>query len=132
MNIGVRIYFKILKRMIRMWAFMTTGTQDFLEKLMERHPSIRHYFMKDGANTLVYYEDTKKKSIFVSGRRFEILYKKADIWNLGFIAMEHIPVDKQSAQLFESRFEEHFSILNDLGELLSARLLKDRKRGLYV
>jgi len=60
-----------------MYAFMTTGTSHFLKKITDKHPNIDFYFMRSGTSTLVYYENTKKKSIFVSGRTFSVYISPA-------------------------------------------------------
>lgn len=115
-----------------MWAFVTTGTKEFLEKLMERHTNVEHLFMQDHATTLVYYESKRKRSIFASGRRFEVLYEKNELWHLGYVVMQHLPVDKQAATLFLNEFEKHKRQLNETGSLLAARLLKEHRKNTYV
>src|SRR5699024_7564736 len=94
---------KIKEGGIIMWAYMTTGTTHFLKSIVDTHPDKNFYFMKSGGSTLVYYEDSRKKGIFVSGRSYDILYSFGTIHLTGFAVMQHIPVMAEEAPVFEER-----------------------------
>lgn len=115
-----------------MYAFTTTGTTEFLEKLMLRHPKIVYKLMRGNNTTLVYYEGSKKRSIFASGTGYEILFQHKPIWEFGFVAMEHIPVLEESIPLFEGNFAREYDAIKNIPTLLSARLLKEIKSTNYL
>lgn len=115
-----------------MYAYTTTGTADFLEKLMSRHPEIDCRFMSGDNTTLVYYEDTAAKSIFESGKSYQILYEYKPIWNYGFVVAEHIPVIVETTPVFEGNFSSQHAALENTPTLLSARLLKESNSNQYV
>lgn len=115
-----------------MWTFMTTGTSDFLEKIMLRYPKTDFRLMKSGTTTLIYYEDSKNKSIFAAGRQFENLYEYQAVRQFGFIAMENIPVLKEAVPVFEEKFKNNELALEKVSTLLSARLMKEHRENNYI
>src|SRR5699024_12286421 len=84
-----------------MYGFMTTGTAAFLHQLMEKQPKKEFQFMRSGTKALLYYEDTKKKSIFVSVRSGEILFNTSLFASKGFVVIYHIPVPHEETAVFE-------------------------------
>lgn len=115
-----------------MWTFMTTGTNDFLEKLILRHPETDFRLMRSSQTTLVYYEDEKKKSIFAAGRKFENLYEYQTVRQFGFIVMEDIPVLKEAIPVFEEDFQNNQTALEKVSTLISARLMKEHRENNYI
>lgn len=99
---------------------------------MEKYPHMTYQLMRNEATTLAYYESDKKKPIFAAGKRYEILHKWHDVWNFGFVVMEHIPVLKDAIPGFEKNFTEAFARIEEIPSLLSARLLKEHKKQTYV
>src|SRR5690625_5024649 len=115
-----------------MYAFMTTGTTHFLKKLTDQHSDSPFFYMRSGASTLVYYESTKKKGIFVSGRSYSILHSFGLISKKGFVVMQSIPVTEDGMKVFEERARKQFSIVEKTNGLVAARLLKQRKGRQYI
>ncbi|MEI3607828.1 antibiotic biosynthesis monooxygenase [Pseudogracilibacillus sp. SE30717A] len=115
-----------------MWAFMTTGTTNVLKNITDSHPNIDFYFMKKAGSTLVYYEDNRKKGVFVSGRNFEILETYGALDKTGFVHMENIPVMEDGAAVFEDQVKKRLPLLEHTDGLNAARLLKQKKSNQYV
>lgn len=115
-----------------MWAFMTTGTTQVLKKIADSHPKINFYFMKKAGTTLAYYENNRKKGVFVSGRSFEVQAKYGDVNKEGFVVMENIPVMEDGAAVFEDQVKKRFPSVNNAAGLVAARLLKQNKRNHYI
>jgi len=115
-----------------MRAFMTTGTAHFLKNITDSHPTIDFYFMRSGASTLVYYENMKKKGIFVSGRAFDVLDSYQPMNKKGFIVMENIPVVEDGMDIFEERIKNQFPHIKKVQGIIAARLLKQVKGNTYV
>jgi|SRR5690625_2700240 len=115
-----------------MYMFMTTGTVRFLKTVTERYPKQDFYYMKSGASTLVLYESTKKKSLFVSGRSYEVLHSFKEINKKGFVTMEVIPVMEDSMPVFEERAWKVFPKMERLNGLKAIRFLKQIKSNQYI
>lgn len=115
-----------------MRAFMTTGTAHFLKNVTDSHPTIHFYFMKSGVSTLVYYESEKKKSIFVSGRSYDILANYGFMNKTGFVVMDSVPVMEDGMAVFEERFNKQLPTIQHAKGILAARLLKQVKGNTYI
>jgi len=112
--------------------FMTTGTVQFLKKITKAHPNIDFHFMKSGASTLVLYESTKKKGIFVSGRSFQVLHSYGSVHKKGVVTMDFIPVMEDAMPVFEERTMDILPALENIKGLVSLRFLKQQKSNQYV
>lgn len=115
-----------------MFMFMTTGTFHFLKTVTDKHPKIHFHFMKSGASTLVLYESKKKKSVFVSGRSYEVLHINGDINKKGFVTTEVIPVMEDSMPVFEERTLKLMPKFKSINGLVALRFLKQLKSNQYV
>lgn len=115
-----------------MYAFMTTGTAHFLKNITDKHPTIPFHFMRSGTSTLVYYEDKKKKGIFVSGRTYEILHTFGEINKKGFVVMQVIPVTEDGMKVFEDKSKKLLNIVEKTDGLIAHRLLKQLKGRQYI
>lgn len=115
-----------------MRAFTTSGTLPFLKKLTEAHPKLEFFFMNSGNSWLVYYEQDKKRGIFVSGRTYSILHTYGSIHKKGFVTMEHIPVTDDGIAVFKERFQQIIPVLEKRKGVRAMRLLKQEKKQEYV
>lgn len=115
-----------------MWAFMTTGTARFLKDITDSHPTIDFYFMKRAASTLVYYEDKRKKGVFVSGRSFSILSKYGVLKKEGFVVMNNIPIMEDGSAVFEDQVKKKLPLIENTEGLNAIRLLKQAKKNHYM
>lgn len=88
--------------------------------------------MKSGSSTLVYYEDTHKKGIFVSGRSYEIIHQLSEIEKKGFVVMNHIPVMEEEMSIFEDRTKRKLRALAKHTGLKAVRLLREKKSTKYI
>lgn len=112
-------------------AYMTNGTLDFLRKLPEKHADINFYFMRENASTLVYYEGGKK-SIFASGRSYEIILQQGELRNNGFVVMNNIPVADDGKATFEDKFKQRQQNVDAMPGFQALRLLRPKKGNTYV
>lgn len=115
-----------------MYAFTTSGTLSFLQNLTDAHPRLACFFMNSGNSWLVYYEQEKKKGIFVSGRTYSILHTYGKLEKSGFVTMEHIPVTDDGVDVFKERFQQISSLLEKRKGVQAMRLLKQLKKQEYV
>ncbi len=114
-----------------MKAFMTNGTIDFLLKLDEKYKDIQFYFMTSNSSGLAYYEG-KEKSVFNSGRDYDVLIKKGEILEDGYVVMNNIPVVEDGQASFEARFKEREHDVDMMPGFQAFRFLKPRKGNTYV
>ncbi|RKQ31291.1 antibiotic biosynthesis monooxygenase family protein [Oceanobacillus halophilus] len=112
-----------------MKAYMTNGTLDFLQKIIETHTGITFYLMTNSSGALAYYEE-KKKKIFSSGRTYEILKNEGIMIQEGYIVMQTIPVTDDDQAVFEDRIKNN--LLDKMPGLQAFRFLKPEKGNKYV
>ncbi|CDQ40697.1 hypothetical protein GCM10007111_34060 [Virgibacillus kapii] len=114
-----------------MKAFMTNGTIDFLQKLDDNHPDKRIWIMRSNSGALAYYED-KKKSIFASGREYDIIIENGKIQEEGYVVMNNIPVTEEGQPVFEDRFKNRKHDVEMMPGFQAFRLLKPKKGNTYI
>lgn len=114
-----------------MLAHMTNGTADFLQKLIDKHPDKRIWLMHAESSSLAYYED-QAKSIFVSGRDYDILIKRGEIKAEGYVVMNNIPVTEEGQPVFEHQFQNRRHDIEKMPGFQAFRLLKPKKGNTYV
>src|SRR5690625_4211973 len=115
-----------------MRAFMTTGTTAFLKQLTNDRKENTFYFMKSGMATLVYYEANKKKSIFVSGKTYEVLQQFGTINKTGFVVMNHIPIMEEEMSVFADRTKKQLEQKKHMHGIQAVRLLKEIKSNQFI
>lgn len=116
-----------------MRAFITIGTLNFLKSFIVKHPNINFYFMNNmyENSTLAYYEH-KRKKVFAAGKTYDIIFSIGSLQEKGFIAMETIPVTKDSHPLFEQHIEKQLNTVQLMPNFYAIRLLKLRRRFDYI
>src|SRR5699024_11458411 len=88
--------------------------------------------MRSGTKALLYYEDTKKKSIFVSGRSGEILFNTSLFASKGFVVMYHIPVPQEETAVFEYKIKSRLKHIADHPNVNAIRFLNENKSIYYI
>ncbi len=115
-----------------MYAHMTTGTLSFLQTLVNKHSLIKCLFMQQGLNTSAYYESNNKKTIFSTGRSYEILSSTGEFIDKGYITLDNIPVTEDSIKSFEAQFESNNLPALSMPGFVAYRLLKPIKGNTYT
>lgn len=114
-----------------MKAYMTSGTEDFLVKMVDDHPQLDLFIMSNEASTLIYYED-EQKSIFAAGRGYNILLETGAMEETGFVVMNNIPVSDEGKPVFEANFRKQLQSVEEVPGIQALRLLKPLKGNTYV
>lgn len=112
-------------------AYMTSGTIDFLMKMIDEHPRLSFFIMTGDASPLIYYEH-QQQNIFSAGRAYQILVKAGDIEEKGYVTMNHVPVAEESKPVFENRLTGRKDWLESLANLQALRFLKPFKGNTYI
>ncbi|RLL45024.1 antibiotic biosynthesis monooxygenase [Oceanobacillus piezotolerans] len=113
-----------------MKAYMTKGTVDFLVKLSKKH-ALDIYIMNNNEGGLAYYEDAKK-SIFTTGKDYEIITQNGEMQAEGFVVMNNIPVTDDARAVFEDRFKARRSDVDSMPGFQAFRFLRPLKGNHYV
>ncbi|MUV36580.1 Heme oxygenase (mycobilin-producing) [Lentibacillus sp. JNUCC-1] len=114
-----------------MHAYMTNGTLDFLLNLIDQHPEHHFYYMENNKNVTVYYE-SEDKSVFESGRDYEIIAEEGTLKKQGYVVMNNIPVTEEGRPIFEDRFKKNKKRMEGVPGFSAFRLLRPDKGRTYV
>ncbi|MFC2949974.1 antibiotic biosynthesis monooxygenase family protein [Virgibacillus sediminis] len=114
-----------------MKAYMTLGTRDFLEKLVDKHPDLGLYLMGQGTGTLAYYEN-QNKNVFSAGNEYEIISENGEIEDEGYVVMNNIPVLEDSRDSFEQRFKQRQHGVDSMPGFQAFRFLRPLTGKTYV
>lgn len=112
-------------------AYMTSGTIDFLMKMIDEHPRLSFFIMTGDGSPLIYYEH-QQKNIFSAGRAYQIVIEAGDIEEVGYVTMHHVPVADESKPVFENRLTSRKNQLDSIPGLQAYRLLKPFKGDTYI
>lgn len=110
---------------------MTIGTLDLLKSIDKKHPETDFYYMNSATSTMAYYEG-EGKTIFASGREYEVLITKGQIKEEGFIVMNNIPVTDEGQPVFEDRFKQRQNEVDSMPGFQAFRLLRPTTGNTYV
>lgn len=112
-------------------AYMTIGTQDFLKKLQEKHENIHIYLMNSTSGSLAYYEGSGK-SIFASGKAYDMVLESGQMEEKGYVVMNNIPVTDEGRKPLEERFRERKGTIEQTPGFQAFRFLRPQKGNTYV
>lgn len=115
-----------------MYAYMTTGTIDFMEKVRDKYKNEQMVMMHGGGHTLLLHETDKKKSVFQTPRRYEVVGALGALEEQGFFAMNNIPVSDEGKPIFEHQYKTLGEKLQAVPGFLAFRLLRPIGSDTYV
>src|SRR5690625_5569346 len=110
-----------------MYAHMNRSILSFLEKIVSKHALSNYFFMQQALNTSIYYESNRKKTIFSSGRSYDILFSTGEFIDKGYITLDNIPVTEDSVKIFEAQFKDNNLPAFSMPGFVAYRLLKPLK-----
>ncbi|UFU00505.1 antibiotic biosynthesis monooxygenase [Radiobacillus kanasensis] len=114
-----------------MFAFMTNGTADFLEKYKQKHSDKHILLMQGGGSTVAYYEGTEKK-MFEAPRKFDVVLSTGALKENGFVVMNNIPVTDEGKPVFEDQFHNRASYIESEPGFQAFRLLRPTQGNTYI
>lgn len=88
-----------------MKAFITTGTKNVLQPIIEKHPTIKILKLKAGSELTLYYE-ASHDTLFKSSQSYEILEETNPFIESGFVVMFHTAVLEDKKEVFTKQIEE--------------------------
>lgn len=112
-------------------CYLTSGTPEFMEKLIQNNPKEKIFLLHGKGNSVVVHE-SDKKSIFATPRKFEVIDGGGSFEQRGFWAFHNVPVTDESRPLFEARIVQAIAPLKSDNSLIAYRVLRPIKSEIYV
>jgi len=113
-------------------VYMTFGTHDFLKKLYEKHKGDKNIHLLDGSGTSSLLLETEGKSIFKSGKRYDMIDASGGFEGATFVVMHHIPVSRQDTDLFRYEAKERTGLIQKQPGNKGVRILKEKKEDIFL
>lgn len=115
-----------------MFFYMTSGTPEYMEKMFEKKRAIGLYLLHGQGNSVLFYETDKKKSIFATPRKFEVLDGRGTFEQRGYFAIENIPVADESRLVFEEEVIKSVASLHNDISSIAFRVLRPIKSEIFL
>lgn len=111
--------------------YITSGTSDFMEKLITKFKKEAMYILYGIGETLLLHE-TEKKTVFQTPRKYEVIGKRNEIEQTGFFVLHHIPISDEGRPVFERYFLERIQGIEKKPGFIAFRLLRPKKSETYI
>ena len=83
--------------------YMTSGTGDFLQKLIDKHPN-ENLIRLEGQGKAVVLHETTGKSIFSLPKNYVVADTFGNLQQKGFFAIYHMSIKEDRRDLFKQQF----------------------------
>lgn len=111
--------------------YITSGTPDFMEKLITKNQQEPLILLHGNGNSVVLHE-SHKKSIFAVPRSFEVLDERGLLEQRGFFTFYNMPILSEGRPIFEKTVTEAISSLKNDTTVISYRFLRPIKAETYL
>lgn len=115
-----------------MFFYMTSGTPDFMEKMYADKRDTGLYLLHGQGNSVLFYETEKKKSIFATPRKFEVVAGRGEFEQRGYFAVENIPVADEERGVFETAVTKAVGDLQGDVACIAYRVLRPVKAETFL
>lgn len=109
--------------------YMTTGTRDFLKKAQEKNDEL---ILSHGSGHSVLMHETNGPSVFQTPRSYEVIASVGELEKIGYFVLNNIPVTDEGRPIFEYRFKNNTSKLQDHVGFIAFRLLRPINSDTYI
>lgn len=113
------------------YLYITSGTSDFLLKLLKKHEDQNLSILFSSRDTLLLHE-TDGKSIFQMPRKFEIFDSIGEVPKKGFALFHYIPIFEDHKPVFEHRLMNRPKIVENTHGFKALRVLRQIKNDKYL
>ena len=110
--------------------YVTSGTSDYMEKLIAKHQQEPLILLHGDGNSVVLHE-TEKKSIFAVPRNFEVLDSKGTFEQKGFFTFYNMPIMSDDRPVFEKKVLDVIPSLGTNDAVIAYRFLRPIKAEIY-
>jgi len=111
--------------------YITTGTYDYLKRIVEKYPNEAIVTMVNGEDALLLHE-TNGETVFKEPRKYEVLDSSGEFTNAGFVVMNHIPVTDEGRPLFEHQFKNRPRKVDNEPGFIANRVLRPLSSNTYI
>lgn len=114
-----------------MHIYLTSGTAEFMEQVKNKYRN-EHMILIHGDGNSVLIHETEGKSVFATPRKFEVLDSVNELEERGFFVFNNIPVTDEGRPVFEHRFLNRESTIEDEPGFVAFRLLRPLNGDTYI
>jgi heme oxygenase (mycobilin-producing) len=111
--------------------YITTGTFDYLKRIVEKYPDEAIVTMVNGDDALLLHE-TNGKTVFKEPRKYEVFDSSGEFTKTGFVVMNHIPVTDEGRPLFEHQFKNRPRMVDNEPGFIANRVLRPLSSNTYI
>ena len=115
-----------------MYMFFTSGTRDFMEKLQKKHANTGMVLMHGGGKSHLVHESDKKKSVFQTPRRYEVISSIGNLAEEGYFVCNNVPVTDEGKPVFEHQFSTAGDRVANQYGFVAFRLLRPLDSDTYM
>lgn len=111
--------------------YLTSGTLDYLTRIVENTPGVEIIKMVNADDAMLLHE-TNGESIFNEPRKYEVLLSEGALEKNGFAALNNIPVSAEGKPLFEYQVKEKIKLIVSEPGIASIRVLRPVSTQTYI
>ncbi|WP_033829573.1 antibiotic biosynthesis monooxygenase family protein [Bacillus andreraoultii] len=112
-------------------AYITTGTGDFLLKLVQKYNKEQMALLFGSGHSLLYHE-TSGKTVFQVPRKYQLIESVGDFPVKGFAVFHYLPVREEDQKVFEHELSKRPRKLDNATGFLALRILRPIKCDTYL
>ncbi|ATP41770.1 Target of RNAIII-activating protein [Solibacillus sp. R5-41] len=111
--------------------YITSGTPDFMEKLIAKNHKESLILLHGNGNSVVLHE-SPKKSFFAVPRNFEVLDQKGQFEQKGYFTFYNMPILSDGRPVFENAVSDVITSLKTDSTVIAYRFLRPIKADTYL
>lgn len=111
--------------------YITSGTPDFMEKLIAKNHKEPLVLLHGNGNSVVLHE-SPKKSIFAVPRNFEVLGEMGQFEQKGYFTFYNMPILSDGRPVFENAVSDAIASLKNDSTVIAYRFLRPIKEDTYL
>lgn len=111
--------------------YITSGTPNFMERLLKKYRSENMIILYGTQETLLLHE-TNRKTVFQTPRKYEVVHGVNELVQKGYFVINHFPVSDEARPIFEKHFLSRTVDMEKEPGFIAFRLLRPIKSDTYV
>lgn len=111
--------------------YITSGTSDYMEKLVAKHKKETLFLLHGQGNSVVLHESAKK-SVFAVPRKFDIISGAGELEQRGYFVFYNMPIVSDDRPVFEQKIRDLLATFERDVTFISYRFLRPIKEETYI
>lgn len=111
--------------------YITSGTSDYMEKLVAKQKKETLFLLHGQGNSVVLHE-SEKKSVFAVPRKFEIISGAGELEQRGYFVFYNMPIISDDGPVFEKKISDLLETFERDVTFISYRFLRPVKEETYI